>query len=91
MMSVPVCPAASCAVTVITLSPSCKDMPGTDQEVVPDAVPDPPVLFAQLTWVTPTLSEADPPSLDRMIVVLGQGVDVGGVRVIVGYRVSGGE
>ena len=39
-----------------------------DQLVVPDAVPLPPRLFAQLTCVTPTLSEAVPP--------MASGVDV---------------
>jgi hypothetical protein len=70
MLSVPVLPAASRAVTVITLSPGCSEIDEADQEVVPDAVPDPPWLFAQLTWVTPTLSEADPPRVTVLFEVL---------------------
>jgi hypothetical protein len=32
----------------------------TDQFVVPEAVPDPPLSFTQVTSVTPTLSDAVP-------------------------------
>ena len=70
MVSVPVWPAASSAVTVITLSPSCSNIPEADQEVVPDAVPEPPVLFTQLTWVTPTLSEDEPPRVTVLFAVV---------------------
>ena len=59
-MSVLVLPAASRAVTVITLLPDCSVMLLADQDVVPLALPLPPRLFDQLTCVTPTLSEAVP-------------------------------
>src|SRR5262245_8007409 len=52
-------PAASRAVTVITLSPGFRST-ATFQFVVPVAVPEPPRLFTQLTCVTPTLSDAVP-------------------------------
>ena len=59
-VAVAMLPAASRAVTVMTLTPFCRVMPVTDQEEVPAAVPLPPRLLAQITWVTATLSEADP-------------------------------
>lgn len=65
-VSVPVLPAASRAVTVMRLVPDCKEIPVTDQEAVPEADPEPPLLFDQVTWVTPTLSEEDP----AMLIVL---------------------
>jgi hypothetical protein len=53
--------AASRAVTVMALLPGCNGT-DADHEVVPDAVPLPPVAaFDQVTEVTPTLSEAVPP------------------------------
>ena len=45
-------------------------MPLADQEVVPVAVPLPPRSFDQDTWVTPTLSEAVPPSVSELVVAL---------------------
>jgi hypothetical protein len=62
-VSVAVLPAASRAVTVMTLLPAVRLMLLTDQLVVPLAVPLPPVEFDQVTWVTPTLSLAVPPRL----------------------------
>lgn len=62
-ISDPVLLAASRAVTVMALFPDCKGMVATDQEVVPEADPEPPLLFDQVIWVTPTLSEAEPPML----------------------------
>jgi hypothetical protein len=59
--SAPVLPAASRAVSVITLVPICSPIDDTLQFVVPDAVPPPPLLFDQLSDVTPTLSAAVPP------------------------------
>ena len=56
-------PAASRAVTVITLTPDCKVIPVTVQFAVPAAVPPPQRSHAQVTCVTPTLSEALPPIL----------------------------
>ena len=60
-VSAPVFPAASWAVTVITLSPSCNEMFEIVQLVVPEAVLFPPRLFVHVTLVTPMLSEAAPP------------------------------
>ena len=57
---VAVLPAASRAVTVSTLEPTCRLMPLAVQLVVPEAVPLPPRLLAHVTWVTPTLSDARP-------------------------------
>ena len=70
MLSVPVLLAASRAVTVIILLPDCSEIPEADQADVPDAVPDPPRLFTQLTCVTPTLSDADPPRVMLLLEVL---------------------
>jgi hypothetical protein len=42
------------------LVPETRAIEETDHEVVPVAVPLPPRLFAQVTWVTPALSEAVP-------------------------------
>jgi hypothetical protein len=43
------------------LVPICSPIDDTLQFVVPDAVPPPPLLFDQLSDVTPTLSAAVPP------------------------------
>jgi hypothetical protein len=59
-VSVPVLPEGSYAVTVIMLSPDWRVIPVTDQEVVPVAVPEPPLLFTQVTLETLVLSEAVP-------------------------------
>jgi hypothetical protein len=57
-------PAASFAITDMTLLPFSKDISFTAQEVVPDAVPVACVLvFTHVTSVTPTLSEAVPKML----------------------------
>src|SRR5207245_7071522 len=64
-VAVPVLPAASCAVTVSTLVPGCSTIPPAVQLVVPLTVPLPPRLFAHVTCVTPTLSDAVPPSVRR--------------------------
>ncbi len=62
--SVPVLPAASVAVTVITLSPALREIPLMVHDVVPVAVPDPPVAaFCQVTLATARLSDALPPRL----------------------------
>jgi len=59
---VPALLAASLAVTVITLLPTFSGTEA-DHDVVPDARPLPPVAaFDQVTLVTPTLSEAVPPT-----------------------------
>jgi hypothetical protein len=57
-------------VTVSTFVPSRSTIPLAVQLVVPVAVPLPPRLFAHVTWVTPTLSDAVPPSVRRGLPVL---------------------
>jgi hypothetical protein len=59
-VAVAVLPAASRAVTVRMFKPSCRVILPADQVVVPEATPLPPRLFAHVTRVTPTLSEARP-------------------------------
>ena len=83
-------PAASEARIVIVFVPIRSEIEGVFQLFVPDAVPEPPVEFVQVTAVTPTLSDAVPentmveadvamlvPAGDRM-------VKVGGVVSVVG-------
>ena len=70
-------------------TPDCSGTPLTDQVVVPDATPLPPRSFVQLTWVTPTLSEAVPPRFSGVVLVLKVGALVGVVIVTVGAVVSG--
>jgi hypothetical protein len=63
IVSVPELPAASVAVTVMTLIPLCRaipDMDHVDQEVVVIALPVAPVRFAQVTPVMPALPETVP-------------------------------
>ena len=60
-VSIPVFPAASRAVTVITFCPLKRAMEPTVQELVPVHVPLPPRLLDHDTWVTARLSEAEPP------------------------------
>jgi len=60
--SVPVLPAASCAVIVMMFAPLWSVMAAL-QFVVPIATPLPPRSFDHLTCVTPTLSDADPPTV----------------------------
>jgi hypothetical protein len=62
--------AASRAVTVRTFAPLCRVIPKAVQEVVPVAVPLPPRLLAQVTWVTATLSDAVPPMVMEFELVL---------------------
>src|SRR5207244_8741274 len=71
-------PAASRAVTVRRLAPVWRTMPLAVQLVVPVAVPLPPRLFAHVTWVTPTASEAVPPraSVELLAVYVGEAVGV---------------
>jgi hypothetical protein len=68
--AVAVLPAASRAVTVSTFVPGWRMTPLAIQLVVPVAVPLPPWLFVHVTWVTPTLSEAVPPSVREELFVL---------------------
>ncbi|PYN53361.1 MAG: hypothetical protein DMD92_20390 [Candidatus Rokuibacteriota bacterium] len=88
MLAVLVFPTASFAVTVSTLAPDCSTIPLAVQLVVPVAVPLPPRLFAQVTCVTPTLSDAVPPSARDDVGVLYVEPEVGVVIAIVGSVVS---
>jgi hypothetical protein len=88
--AVPVLPAASRAVTVSTFAPLWSVTPETDQLVVPVAVPLPPRSFAHVTCVTATLSEAVPPMLTELELVLYVALEVGDVIKIEGAVVSGG-
>ena len=63
IISVPVFPAASAAITAITFSPCARLIFETYQLTVPDADPEPPLSLNQVTKVTATLSEAVPPIL----------------------------
>ena len=89
-VSVLVLPAASLAVTVMTLDPAARLMLGTDQLAVPLAVPLPPAELDQLTKVTPTLSLAVPPRLIVLEDVDHVDAEVGLVITTVGAVVSGG-
>jgi len=73
---------------VSTFDPDCRAIPLTVQPVVPLAVPEPPRLLAQVTWVTPTLSDAVPCSVREELAVVYGGPDVGDVIAIVGFVVS---
>src|SRR5438552_2963397 len=88
MLAVPVFPAASRAVTVSTFDPDCRATPLAVQLVLPVAVPEPPRLFVQVTWVTPTLSDAIPCRVREELAVVYAGPDVGDVTAIVGFVVS---
>ena len=68
-VSVPVLPAASATVTVMTFWPLDRAMPLLLQLLVPLQVPLPPRLFDQLTEVTATLSAALPPMLSWELLV----------------------
>jgi hypothetical protein len=87
-VSVAVLPAASRAVTVSTFVPGCRTIPLAVQLVVPVAVPLPPALFVHVTWVTPTLSDAVPPSVRGVVPVLKVGLEVGEVTATVGAVAS---
>src|SRR5438067_12482572 len=82
------CPAASRAVTVRRLAPAWRTMPLAVQLVVPVAVPLPPRVFAQVTCVTPTLSDAVPPSARDDVGVLYVEPAVGVVIATVGSVAS---
>ena len=88
-VSLPVFSAASRAVTVIVLSPSCNEMFDIVQLVVPEAVPVPPRLLVQVTLVAAMLSEALPPKFMASCSVEYASADVGDVIVTVGAVVSG--
>ena len=71
MASVPELPALSLAVTVMVLSPLERVMLETDHEVVPVAVPLPPLLLLHVTLLIPlALSNAVPSILIVLLVVV---------------------
>ena len=89
IVSVPVLPAPSVAVTVMTLETPGRLTLETLQLVVPLAVPLPPISLFHVTEVTPlVLSEALPPRLIVLLVVAWVELDVGLVMVTVGAVVS---
>ena len=89
IVSVPILPALSLAVTVITLLPLERLIPEAFQLVVPIAVPLPPLSFAQLTLFIPlVVSEALPRKLIVELVEVYVESYVGLVMVIVGAVVS---
>ena len=89
MVSVPVLPALSVAVTVIALLPLVKLTLETLQLVVPLAVPLPPPLLLHVTLLTPlVLSEVLPPKLMVLVGEVYVALDVGLVMVTVGAVVS---
>lgn len=88
IISVAVLPAASAAIAAITFPPSTRLIFETDQLMVPDADPEPPLLLNQVTNVTPTLSEAVPSRLITLFEVLWVEAEVGEVMLTVGLCVS---
>ncbi len=82
-------PAASCAVTVKRFEPGCSAIPATLHAPVPEAAPLAPLLLAQVTCVTPTLSVAVPLKLTVPLVVPYVAWLVGVVIVTAGGVVSG--
>ena len=89
IISVPALFVPSVAVTVIALSPNDKLILEIDQLVVPLAVPLPPLLLLHVTTAAPlVLSEALPPKLTVLFVVVWIEVDVGLVMVIMGAVAS---
>jgi hypothetical protein len=85
---VAVFPAPSRAVTVSTFTPVCRVIPLAVQLVVPLAVPLPPRSLTHVTCVTPTASDAVPPSVSVGVLVLKVGFVVGVVMVTVGAPAS---
>ena len=88
-VAVAVLPAASRTVTVRTFKPGCRVILPADQVVVPEATPLPPRSFAQVTRVTPPLSEARPLNgTTNLELVVYVALEVGDVIVTVGRVVS---
>src|SRR5436190_1247306 len=88
MRSEDVLPAASLAVTVMTLAPVCSARPCADHDVVPEAMPLPPRSFDHRTSVTPKTSDAVPPSVSVAAVVVSVSAAVGAVIAIDGATAS---
>src|SRR5262245_66077512 len=70
------------------LKPVCTAIQVAVQLVVPVAVPAPPLLFVQLTLVTPTLSDAVPCKVTEALPVVYTAPEVGAVIAIEGRTVS---
>jgi hypothetical protein len=87
-VSVPAFVAASEALIVKTFCPDSRGILLHVQAVVPVQAPLPPRSFAQVTEVTPTLSDAVPTSVIGLVPVPNVGFDVGDVIVTVGGVVS---
>jgi hypothetical protein len=85
---VPLFPAASDAVTVITFAPSWRTIPGALHVFTPEQVPLPPRSFVQVTFFTPTLSEAVPDMDCFRLFVVQVAPDVGYANVTVGFVTS---
>ena len=69
--SVAIFSAASSAMTVMMLSsPQRSSILAIVQFVVPEAVPDPPLLFDHVTLATPILSDASPARVIKSSLVL---------------------
>jgi hypothetical protein len=81
-------PAASRAVTVMTVVPDPSGTDAIDHPVTPAAVPLAPRSVLQLTWVTPTLSDAVPLTARLALEAVYVPVLVGDVIAIVGKVVS---
>ena len=91
MESCPMFPAASWADTVTMFAPSVRVRVAIDHDVVPVAVPEPPVLQVHVTEVTPTASDAVPDSVViGLVPVAYVASDVGPVIVHTGAVVSEG-
>jgi hypothetical protein len=83
-------PAASWAVTVILVDPGWMTNPLTSQLLPPIAVPLSPRSVTQVTWTTPTLSDAVPPSEMVLLGAVNVAPDVGDVMLMTGGTVSAG-
>jgi len=83
--SVPLLPAPSRAVTVITLTPAERAIDGMVQDDVPDAVPLPPRSLVQVTCVTAMSSEAVPPRamvplpVEYVVAAVGVAITIEGI------------
>src|SRR2546428_11247119 len=74
----------------MTLPPASSGIPTAAHLVVPLAAPLPPRSFAHVTWLTPTLSLAVPPTVSGVVFVVYVAPAVGLVIATVGGVVSGG-
>src|SRR4030067_2798989 len=89
IVAVEVLPSASRAVPATMLLPDFSAMLFMDQEPVLEVIPLPPRLLAQVTCVTPTLSDAVPPRLIEAVVLEYEDAVVGLFIATTGGGVSG--